>query len=525
MLKKQKEASKSGKRIIDMTISSTTSPTNTATVQSQPTTTSTSKPGASLIGALGAGSGVNVSSLAQSLVDAERAPQKALIDKRIQSSEARISGYGVVMSSLLTLKNSFAALQDKSNFNTLTTQTDAAGYFDLTTDATAAPGSHSLSILKLASGQSSLSAGFSSGDVGLNGGAAISLVLQVGVPGKTTNLTVTGTNSTGPTPNDIVKAINKANAGVNAQIINTGDPTAPYKINLTSSATGLNSAFSVSTTATGESGSATLDFSTSVQTAGDAKLSVDGIDISRSSNSISDAIPGVTLNLLAPTSTDGTSANSIAGHFNLSRDTTSIKSSVQALVDAFNSTKSLLKNVSDSQSTVPGTGATLVNDSLVRQIGYNINEMVTSNSTSPGSGATALRDMGVTIQRDGTLALDSTVLDDALKNHFSGVVQMLSANHQNSTAILPGSRGIAGDAVTKLNSLTESTGLIMTASQTATSKIAEYNKQETALETRMQSLLDQYTMQFSAMDSIVGEMNSLKTSLTNQFTAWANQKN
>ena len=508
-----------------MTISSTTSPTSTATALPQPTSTSTSKPGASLMGALGAGSGVNVSSLAQSLVDAERAPQKALIDKRIQSSEARISGYGAVMSSLLTLKNSFAALQDKSKLNDLTIKTDAAGYFDLTNNATAAPGSHSINILKLASGQSSLSAGFSSVNAALNGGAAISIALQVGVPAQTTNLTIAGATSTGPTPNDIVKAINNANAGVNAQIINTGNSTTPYKINLTSSATGLNSAFSISTTATGESGSATLNFATSVQPAGDAELSIDGIAISRRSNSISDAIPGVTLNLLAPTSTDGTLANSVAGHVNFSRNTTSIKNNVQALVDAFNSTKGLLKTVSDSQSTVPGEGATLVNDALVRQIGYNINAMVISNSTSPGSGATALRDMGVTIQRDGTLALDTTVLDKALTTNYSSVVQMLSANKENSKTSLSGSHGLAGDAVKKLDDLTNLNGVIMSANQSAKTKITEYNKQQTDLEIRMQSLLAQYTTQFTVMDRIVGQMNSLKTSLANQFTAWANQKN
>ena len=508
-----------------MAISSINSSTSSPSPAYQPGNSSTEKPGASLISALGAGSGVNASALAQSLVNAERAPQQALIDKRIQAAEARISGYGAVMSSVLTLKDCFAALQDKNSLNTLTTQTDAAGYFDIKAGANATPGNHSLNILNLASGQSNLSAGFSSATAALNGGAAIVLDLQVGNPAITTRLTIAGQNSAAPTPNDIVFAINNANAGVSARIINTGDSTSPYKINLTSSTTGLKSAFSVSTSATAETNSSPLSFATTVQSALDANILVNGIAMSRSSNSISDAIPGVTLDLLAPTSTDGTLANSVPGHFNLSRDTTKIKTSVQALVDAFNSTKSLLKTVSDRQSTLPDTGATLVNDSLVRQIGHLINEIATSPSSTPDTGVTALRDIGATIQRDGTLALDSAKLDNALQSNFSAVVQMLSANKMNSTTTLPGSRGLAGDAVKKLDNLTSTDGLLAKANLDASSKITAYKKQLSALDLRMQNLLSQYTNQFTAMENIVGQMNSLKTSLANQFTAWANQKN
>ena len=137
----------------------------------------------------------------------------------------------------------------------------------------------------------------------------------------------------------------------------------------------------------------------------------------------------------------------------------------------------------------------------------------------------ALRDIGVTIQRDGTLALDATKLHGALDSNFQNVVKMLTGNQENASAILPGNRGLAGDAVSQLTYLMSSQGPILLASNNTNADISHQNRREADLESRMQNLLSRYMNQFSAMDSIVGQMNSLKVSLANQFAAWANQKN
>ena len=497
---------------------------NTSAAIATPASTSAAvtKPGAAIITALGGGSGVNVGELAQSLVAAERAPQQAMIDKAIQTSQAKISGYGAVLSSLATFKSSLSALQDKSQFNSLAVQSNASGFFDVTTDASALPGNHSINVLALASGQSSKSGGFSSATAALNDGAAITLTLTVGGVVVTPDISVSASTS-GPTANDIVAAINAGAAGVTASLVDTGYTSDRYIIVLNSTNTGSSSAFSVSTSATGEGGVA-LSFATTVQAAANAHLVVNGVEMERSSNSISDAITGVKLNLLAPTSTDGTVANSTAGKINLARDTAVVKDRVLAFVDAFNSTKALLRTVSDS-SSVSANGATLANDSLVRKITQQLTDMVTRYSSTPGDNdVDALRDIGVSIQRDGNLALDATKLDTALSGTFSDVVLMLTGNKDNSKVILPGSRGIAGDAVTQLTELMGASGPILSANSNATSNISSQIQKAANLDLKMQELLSRYTNQFTVMDSIVGQMNSLKASLANQFTAWANQK-
>ena len=517
-----------------MTVSSVSSApavSSTPALNAPTTGTTTASPGQSVISALSGGSGVNVSALAQSLVDAERAPQKAIIDKAIKNDQSKISGYGAVLSSLSNFKSTLSALQDKSGFNSLTVQSNASGYFDVTTDATAQPGNHKINVLSLASVQTNISGGFSSADAVLNNGAAITLHLTVGGQ-AVAPISVSASGANSPTANDIVGAINNAAAGVTAQIVDSGDTSGSgrYKIVLNSTKTGSASAFSMSTSATGENGSTALDFSTTVQAVSDAHITVDGVDMVRFSNSINDAIPGLTLNLLATTSTDGTVANSTPGSISLARDTSSVKSKVQALVDAFNSTKKILGTVSDSQSQ-DTYGATLVNDSLVRQIGYQLTGIVTGYSSTPGgktssgNNVSALRDIGVTIQRDGTLALDATKLDGALGSNFQDVVKMLTGNQENASAILPGNRGLAGDAVSKLTYLMSSQGPVLLSSNNTNADISHQNQRQADLESRMQNLLSQYMNQFSAMDSIVGKMNSLKVSLANQFSAWANQKN
>ena len=500
------------------------------------TTTSTStstSTGQNIVSLLGGGSGIDTKALAQNLVDAERAPQKALIDKALQKTQAKISGYGTVMSSLATLKAAFAALQDQSTLNTMSVATNAGGFFDVSTSSSAAAGTHQISVEKIAQAQSSISAGFAAPGTPINNGKQIDISFTIGGSAKTVTV-LAGAD----TPVGIAAAINATGQGVTAQVVNTGDGSgASYKIVLTATGTGTASAFS-GFTATDHSNAdpatnsiASLAFSTTVQTATDAQLTVDGVAIKRSSNSISDAITGMSLNLLSPTPPDSTDpTKAVAATVQLSRDTSSVATNIQTLVSAFNSLKGTLKTVSDPASTVANEGATLVNDSLVRQIQNQITSMVTGLSSSQGttvngSSATALRDLGVSIQLDGTLTLDNTKLTTTLSNNFAGVVKMLTADTNNTNSYSSAARGLAGDAVKSLTALMSATGPILSASSHATDQIAKYNQREKDLETRMQALLARYTQQFTAMDALVGQINSLKTSLTNQFDAMLNTKN
>ena len=581
------------------------------------------------ISALGAGSGVDVKSLATSLVDAERAPRKSAIEAKIKKSESGISGYGAIKFVLNDLKTAFSNIKDQSAFNTVIPRVSQSSAISVTTSATATAGNHTVSVSNLAKAQRSVSdaAGFASPVTSLNNGEAFSLMLKKGVdptPSKvfvqgTADVVgppaVTGTRSTSTvtfkamnkgdtvtlngmtltanktlsqtdvgdmfanlasgqtdvqtnnnnlavygtfsgtfaagyssgaassgvitltatangsnadiatptasqpstkiaiaanatTPAGMVAAINASNNGISAQLVNTGNAAAPYRIMLTS-ATGANNAFSMTSQTTGGAAVSNVNFGTKLQSAEDAALSVNGMAITSSTNRITDAIAGTTLDLL--TTTNGTA------NLDFSRDTSTIKAKIEALVTAYNDANSMLGVVSDPKSTVETYGATLVGNSVIGSVRNQMRSLITSDSNSPSGGLTALRDIGLSISKTGELELDATKLDSALTYKYDNVVTLLTSNRekQSTFSVLPA--GAAGEAVKKLTALLDTAAPLTSQSANLTTKIASYKKELTTLETRMTDLLARYNKQFAAMESMVGQTKSLQTNLKSTF--------
>ena len=312
------------------------------------------------------------------------------------------------------------------------------------------------------------------------------------------------------TPAGIVAAINSANLGVTAQLINTGNIATPYRIMVTGS-TGASNAFSLTSLKTGGGEVSGISFGKTLQTAQDASFNVDGMAMTSSKNTITDAIAGTTLNLTA-TTTAGVPASLV-----FSRDTSSVSSKLDALVTAYNDANTMLGVVSDPKSTVDTYGATLVGNSIVSTVRSQIRQMITSNSTTPAGGLTALRDIGFSIDQKGVLSIDKTKLDSALQTNYDNVVTLVTGNRENQSkySVLPS--GTAGEAVKKLTAMLDPTAALTTQSTNLTTKITDYKKQLADLDTRMTALLARYNKQFASMDSLVGQSKSLQTSLKSTF--------
>ena len=208
------------------TTTSATSTSSTASTATPTTSTNTTQQNISSI--LGAGSGIDIQALATSLTEAERAPAKAVIDKHIATSTANISGYSAIKYVLGNLQTAFAALKDQSSFNSLTPVNSQPAALSISAGATATLGTHSVEITQLATAQRNVSAsGFASGATPINGGTPFNVLLSLHGAAPT-SIAVTD-----PTPRGVAYAINQAGLGVNAQIVNTGDASAPYKVMLT----------------------------------------------------------------------------------------------------------------------------------------------------------------------------------------------------------------------------------------------------------------------------------------------------
>lgn len=336
-----------------------------------------------------------------------------------------------------------------------------------------------------------------------NGPSADIATLTASQPSTTIAIAANAT-----TPAGMVAAINASNNGISAQLVNTGNAAAPYRIMLTG-ATGENNAFSITSQTNAGGAVANVNFGSRLQVAEDAVLSVDGMAMTSSSNRISDAIAGTTLELF--TTTTG------AANLDFSRDTSTIKTKIQALVTAFNDANSMLGVVSDPKSTVETYGATLVGNSIVGSVRNQMRSLITADSNSPSGGLTALRDIGLSINKTGELELDATKLDSALTNKYDNVVTLLTSNRekQSSYSVLPS--GAAGEAVKKLTALLDTAAPINSQSSNLTTKITSYKKELATLDTRMTELLARYNKQFAAMESMVGQTKSLQTNLKSTF--------
>jgi flagellar hook-associated protein 2 len=610
-------------------VTATTSSTSTAAS----TATSARAAAGKIISTLSAGSGVDVNSLANSLVEAEKAPRKAEIDARVAKAEGSISGYAAMKFVLGDLQTAFTSLKNQSSFNTLVPQITQPNAVSVSTTASATTGSHTIAVTQLAQPQRSISAndvpGFATPLSQVNGGAAFSLVLKnsidptptkvfaqgtINTPSTTTvtfkamnkgdtvtlnGLTLTankslsatevgelfdqldtttaaamaaggvadsainstplatygtfsgkfltgyssGVNSNGvvtltsttnnnatdiatptgtrfsntiavaataTTPAGIVAAINSANLGISAQLVNTGNIATPYRIMVTGS-TGASNAFSLTSLKSGGGEVTGVSFGKKLQSSLDATFNVNGMDMTSSNNTVTDAIAGATLNLTATTTTN------VPANLVFSRDTSSISTKLNALVTAYNDANTMLGVVSDPKSTVETYGATLVGNSIVGSVRSQMRQLISGNSSTPAGGLSALRDIGFNIDQKGVLSLDKTKLDNSLKNNFDNVVTLVTGNQENQSKFSLAPSGVAGEASKKLTALLDISAPLTTQSANLNTKISDYKKQLDKLDNRMTELLARYNKQFAAMESMVGQSKSLQTSLKSSF--------
>ena len=230
-------------------------------------------------------------------------------------------------------------------------------------------------------------------------------------------------------------AINSANIGVSATIVNDGG-TSPYRLALTSTNTGKINSIKISG---GDAGLSALLNHDPANNAGqnlsetaaaqNAELKVDGIAVSKASNSIGDVIQGVTLNLLKTNVVGGPTAVTVA------RDTASVTSAVNAFVKAYNDINKNLGDLSAYNATTK-QAALLQGDSAVRTIRSQLRGTLTAAISGGSGNYTTLSSIGVSFQKDGTLTVDSTKLQSAINTNFNDIASLFAATGKTSDSLV-----------------------------------------------------------------------------------------
>jgi flagellar hook-associated protein 2 len=439
--------------------------------------------------ALGAGAGFDTKKIVEALVNAERAPTEARLKAKIEENEAKISGLGQAVSVLNVVQEAAQRLNDAKDFKTFALSNSQTNAFSASSNTAARAGSNNITVSQIAQEQRSVSNAFAS-ETDTFSTDPVTLSLTVGT-GAATEISV-GTASLQGT----VSAINDANLGVTAEIVDTGVAGDRYRIQLIGE-TGAEKAFSLT------SSDDAISFS-SVQAASDAQLNVNGVDFTRSTNVIDDVLTGVSLSL--NTVTDG------VANLAISQDNNEARANIVDFVTIYNEAQRQLKDLGNS--SVDGA---LAGDSIFRSLTSSLRSIVLGSSASGTSTISNLSDMGISVSRSGELEVDDAKLDNALANNYADVVQMFSANTDDQAASSDAVAGLAGDISKLISNATGSDSYLVAQQGTLADQNSAREEELSDLAERMERVEERYNRQFLVMQQIIDQMNSTRESMESSF--------
>lgn len=391
-----------------------------------------------MLTASGLGSGLDIKSLVSQLVAGERASSDLQLNRQEARYNQKFSALGSLKSVLGGFKSSFSALHSLSNFNGRVATSGDVTVFTASAGSTAVPNNYSLTVSQLATSHALASAGFADSDETAIGTGTLTIrrgttdyVLGTDTyngfvlnPDSTVaNITIDSSNNT---LEGIMGAINEADIGVNAAIVNDGSG---YRLLLSSTETGEVNSLELSVTDgdgnnTNNLGLSRLAFNASathmVQTAAaaDAEFTINGLAVSSASNITSTAIPGVTLTLKK------VSASPV--ELNVKADTAKITASINSFIAGYNSYITTANNLS-SYNAAQNIPAALLGDFTLRSIRGQIDTILRNSVAGLSAAITELSDLGITTTSTGTLILDSTKLNAAITADIQNVTQMFAA--------------------------------------------------------------------------------------------------
>lgn len=456
-----------------------------------------------MAGITGIGSGIDIDSIVKSMVAAERAPKESQLKTLESKTTTRITAIGALKSAITEFQNALGNLNKPEVFKARAASSSNADLLSVKAGVTAGAGSYKVAVSQLASGSKVALQAFkndAANPVALGAGT-----LRISVGDSELPITVDESNNTLAGIRD---AINKAGAdkGVSATIV-TDD--AGSRLVLSSSATGKDESITVAVD-DGSTGDLSLlafaggtnkpgaDGSAGVITqAQDAVLTIDGLTVTRKTNSIDDAIEGVTLEL------KGLVDEKEPLTVGVTLDEAGVKKQIQSFVDAYNKLIGVInaqtKVTSVGEGKAPVTGA-LVGDATARTLLNTIrNELV---SVQGSGGIRALTDIGVSTQKDGTLKVDSDKLSKVVSGNFAELSELFA-----------GDKGLATRLDEKLKPYTQTGGILEQRNKVMTETISKIDKQKVDLDRRITSLQERLYKQFNAMDALVGKMASTSSSL------------
>ncbi|WP_317931660.1 flagellar filament capping protein FliD [Halioxenophilus sp. WMMB6] len=475
----------------------------------------------------GIGSGLDIDSIVQAIVDAERAPAESRLNRLESSTTEELSAVGQLNSALSTFLDAVEALGDEELYQGRSVSIGDRDLLGATASETAQTGNYQVQIEQVATAHKIASQGIANSQDPLGTGT---ITIHLGAGSFSLNI-----DSENNSLVDIRDAINESenNLGVKASIIN--DDTGARLV-LTSTLTGFDNVVAVTVldddgNSRDSSGLSQLVYDPNdvggvgdggvtnngkeLAAASDAIVYVDGLQVTSASNTIDSAIEGVSLNLLAAQdSTDFTNGNTI--NLSVSNDTGAVKDSINNFIDVYNNFMGIIDQLTvvvvNDGSTGNVTGA-LTGDATVRSLVSTIRDRLQIGVSDNPEGLQYLVNLGITTDEDGLLTLDEDKLTTAMQDNFNSI-----------SNLFVGDKGLSERLGSALSGYTGTGGVLQLRQESLQRTLNGVDDQRERLDKRMELTEARIYAQYQAADALIGSLNNTLSYLTSALSSGSSSK-
>ncbi len=437
----------------------------------------------------GLATGMDTSSIVESLMEIERLPLTRLEAKKTAQAE-RLAAFEEFDTMLETLRTSVSAMSLTSQVQQTKVTSSNDSYFSATS-TNATPGSYKVEVIEMAQVGKQIFTGYASkSEHSLSTGS-----LTLTVNGTDYDFTVDSDNNS---LEDLASTINGLDAGVTASVMFDGDN---YRLTLTGDE--VSNEFSLTGAGIGDP-----EFSESPSR---AHVTIDGVDVYCDTNTITGAVPNLTFDLTQIQEEPRTAVTVTVGY-----DSSGVKDKILSFVDAYNEVMTFISDgySSTSDDEESTSSQILRGESSVTSVKRRLQSLLTASVSTAGSYQ-SLADLGISTERDGTLTLDSTTLDAALLADFESVSKVLVGD-DSSTGVMKPFKTYMLSATSYLD------GVYATAEDSIERITESLDSQIDRIETRLEAREESILAQFTALETLVSSMNSTSDYLTAQTESWNN---
>ncbi len=445
--------------------------------------------------ASGIGSGLDINSIVSQLVSAERAPQATRLDSNEALIQARLSAFGSLKSSLTTFQNSLSDLKSADTFSKRSATSSDTAAFTATTTSAAAAGTYTVKVEQLAAKHTIASAAYADGDAVVGSG-----VLNFSQNGESFSVTIADGEDSLTAIRDAVNGASD-NTGVAASIVTDQDGA---HLVFSSSKTGLDNAISIEAVPGGSGDLSALSYTagnftmTEKAEAKDSIVVVDGFTLNSANLKFEGMIEGITIDI--KTAKPGENLSLTVKH-----DTAAVKKSIEGFVTGYNNLMTTLNDLT-AYDPEADTAGLLQGDSTTRSIANRIRQEMSTLVGGLGVELDSLAELGITTIDKGKLTLDATKLASVLDSDFANVAGVFSGENGYATRL---------DSV--IGSITAGGGILENRTDGLKAQVERINDQRETLDRRIVAIEARYLAQFSALDTLLGQLNSTGTFLTEQL--------